>query len=154
MSIPRLASALSVALPLTLAATGASRARTATDEHEVRAALDHYFQGQKSGDVAHYRAAFQPSANLYWIRDGKFAERTSADWIAANGAAPRPSAAAEAPERRQRIAHVDIAGTAAIAKLVTETPDRLVTDYMTLLKTEAGWRIVSKTFSVQPRAGR
>jgi hypothetical protein len=149
MSMPRALLTLAVAAPLTLATALRSHAQAQADEAAVRAALEHYFAAQRTGDGDHYRAAFQPNANLYWIRDGKYAERTSAEFIAANGSGKAPP---DAAERRQRIAHVDVAGTAAIAKLVTETPTALVTDYMSLLKTEGGWRIVAKTFSVQPRA--
>ncbi len=145
MPMPRLLPTLALvaALPLSRPVQAPS------EEAAVRAALEHYFAGQRTADAEHFRAAFQPNANLYWIRDGKYAERPSAEFIAANGTGKPP---ADIGERRQRIAHVDIAGNAAIAKLVTETPTALVTDYMSLLKTESGWRIVAKTFSVQPRA--
>ena len=134
--------------------TGATRvsaqqpAVTASDSAEVRAVLETYFRGQATGDGSHMRPIFQPSANLYWIREGKYAERPSAEWIASYTGKP----AADEAERKRRIASMDITGNAAQAKLVSEYPTAVVTDYMSLLKTEGGWKVVAKTFVVQPRA--
>jgi hypothetical protein len=121
---------------------------TASDSAEVRAVLDAYFRGQATGDGSHFRPIFQPTANLYWIREGKYAERPSAEWMAGYTGKPADDEA----QRRRRVASMDITGNAAAAKLVSEYPSALVTDYMSLLKTEAGWKVVAKTFVVQPRA--
>jgi hypothetical protein len=110
--------------------------------------LEGYFRGQATGDGSHMRPIFQPSANLYWIREGKYAERPSPEWIA--GFTGKP--AADEAERTRRIATLDITGNAAAAKLVSDYPTAVVTDYMSLLKTEGGWKVVAKTFVVQPRA--
>jgi hypothetical protein len=55
------------------------------DEAGARAAVEHYLAGHATGSGAEFTAAFHPKAMLYWNRDGKFAERTSADYIAAAG---------------------------------------------------------------------
>jgi hypothetical protein len=121
---------------------------TASDSAEVRAVLETYFRGQATGDGSHFKPIFQPSANLYWIRDGKYAERPSAEWMASYPGKPP----ADEAQRRRHIASMDITGNAASAKLVSDYPTAVVTDYMHLLKTEAGWKVVAKTFVVQPRA--
>ena len=113
-----------------------------TDEAGVRAVLNHYIQGHATGDGSHMRIAFHPNANLYFIRDGKYAERTSADYAA--GFSGRP--AADEGQRKRRIESVDIAGTAAQAKIVLEYPGVTFTDYMTLLKLDGEWKIVAKVF--------
>jgi hypothetical protein len=147
---PRL---VATALVLLASVAGGARASaqqptaTASDSAEVRSALEAYFRGQATGDASHFRPIFQPSANLYWIRDGKYAERPSAEWMASYTGKP----AADETERKRRVASMDITGNAAQAKLVSEYPSALVTDYMSLLKTESGWKVVAKTFVVQPR---
>lgn len=61
--------------------------------------LDGYFRGQANGEGAHYRAIFQPTAKLYWISGGKYAERTSDAFIA--GARGRPADDEARRNRRQ-----------------------------------------------------
>ena len=148
---PRLVAALALsgaALILARPAAAQQFAPTASDSSDVRAVLDAYFRGQATGDGSHMRPIFQATANLYWIRDGKYAERPSAEWMASYTGTP----AADEAERRRRIASIDITGNAAAAKLVSDYPAAVVTDYMSLLKTESGWKVVAKTFVVQPRA--
>ena len=149
MKTARLVAALALcgtALATPLAAQ--QPAPTTSDSAEVRAVLETYFRGQATGDASHMRAIFQPTANLYWIREGKYAERPSAEWMAGSTGKP----AADEAERRRRIASIDITGNAAVAKLVSDYPTAVVTDYMSLLKTESGWKVVAKTFVFQPRA--
>ena len=151
LTTPRLAAALvlfGASLVGAARASAQQAAVTATDSAEVRAVLETYFRGQATGDGSHMRPIFQPSANLYWIREGKYAERPSAEWMASYTGKP----AADEAERKRRIASMDITGNAAIAKLVSDYPTAVVTDYMSLLKTEGGWKVVAKTFVVQPRA--
>jgi hypothetical protein len=138
---------------LVTSVAGATRASaqqpvSASDSAEVRAVLETYFRGQATGDGSHMRPIFQPNANLYWIREGKYTQRPSAEWMASYPGKPAPDEA----EQKRRIASMDITGNAAVAKLVSESPRALVTDYMSLLKTEGGWKVVAKTFVVQPRA--
>jgi hypothetical protein len=52
---------------------------------------------------------------------------------------------------RRRVAEVDVAGDAAIAKLELERPDAFVTDYMSLLKVDGRWVIVNKVFARENR---
>ena len=151
MHVPRFVAALvlaGAALTLATPVTAQQLALSSSDSAEVRAVLESYFRGQATGDGSHMRPIFQPTANLYWIREGKYAERPSAEWMASYTGKP----AADEAERKRRIASIDITGNAAVAKLVSDYPTAVVTDYMSLLKTEAGWKIVAKTFVFQPRA--
>ena len=149
MKTPRLVAALALCGSALATPSAAQQpAPTASDTAEVRAVLESYFRGQATGDGSHMRPIFQPSASLYWIREGKYTERPSSDWIASYTGKP----AADEAERKRRIASLDITGNAAAAKLVSDYPTAVVTDYMSLLKTESGWKVVAKTFVVQPRA--
>jgi hypothetical protein len=57
----------------------------------------------------------------------------------------------EADSTRRRVAEVDVAGDAAIAKLELERPDALITDYMSLLKVDGRWMIVNKIYTRETR---
>jgi putative lumazine-binding protein len=53
----------------------------------------------------------------------------------------------EVDSTKRRVTSVDVTGDAAIARLELERPDAVVTDYLSLLKVDARWQIVSKIFT-------
>lgn len=118
-----------------------------SEEAAVRAALQHYLAAHATGDGSHHAKVFHPVANLYWMRDDTLNTRTSEAYIA--GSPGRPPA--DEAQRRRHIAMVDITGDAAVAKIVLDYPGALITDYMSLLKVDGEWRIVSKIFHVAER---
>lgn len=113
----------------------------------MRAALQHYLLGHATGDGAHHAMVFHPEAELFWMRDGALNTRTSAEYIAGSSGQPADDEA----ERRREITMVDVTGDAAVAKIVLDYPDALITDYMSLLKVDGKWKIVNKIFTVQPK---
>lgn len=117
------------------------------DEAGVRQALEYSFQGHATGDGEHFKKAFHTEAKLFWIRDGQFAQRTSADYIAGASGKPAPDEA----RRKRTIASIDITGNAAIATVVLDYPQARLTDYMSLLKINGEWKIVNKTFVAEPK---
>jgi hypothetical protein len=117
------------------------------EEAGVREAIEHYFRGHATGDGEHFKKAFHLEAKLFWIRDGKLSQRTAADYIAGARGTPAPDEA----QRKRRITSLDITGNAAIVKVMLDYPDASITDYMSLLKIEGEWKIINKTFVVEPK---
>ena len=67
------------------------------------------------------------------------------DWL--KGVASRPSAKSKGDERRDRIVSIDFNGpNAAFAKVECQLPPRYFTDYLTLLKADGRWQVISKSF--------
>ena len=126
-----------------------SRSATSADEAGVRAAIEHYLLGHATGDPEHYRKAFHPEAELFFVRDGKLTQWSLDEYIARAGTG-KP--AADEARRRRRIASVDVTGTAATAKVELDYPEVRFVDYMALLKLNGEWRIVNKTFDAERRA--
>jgi hypothetical protein len=131
-----------VALALSASAARSERA----DEAAIRATLNRYFSG-KADTMA---TAFAPGANMIYVRDSliivpipEFIARIRSQETQA-AAQPRQDNAVK------RIASVDIAGNAAIARLETERGERLVVDYMSLLNIRGEWLIVNKSFDMVP----
>jgi hypothetical protein len=118
------------------------------EEAGVRQALNYYLQGHATGNGENHKKAFHPEAKLFWIRDGQFAQRTSADYIA--GASGKP--ADDEALRKRSIESIDITGNTAVAKIVLDYPNARITDYMSLLKIGDEWKIVNKIFVVEPKA--
>jgi hypothetical protein len=117
------------------------------DEAAIREAIEHYFQGQATGDGEHYRQAFHPDAKLFFVQDGKVDQWTLEEYI---GRSPGKPAADEA-KRQRRIDRIDVAGDAAVVKLTLDYPTVRFTDYMSMLEVDGRWWIVNKTFHRQPR---
>ena len=94
----RLASLLAFVALLPL---GPAAAQTATggEEAAVRAALEHYLAGHATGDGKHHSMVFHPESKLFFNSDGKFATRTSAEYIAGSSGKP----AADESRRKRRI---------------------------------------------------
>lgn len=121
---------------------GARPAVRVDDEAAVRETLEHYLAGHATGDGTHMQLAFHPDAMLFWVQDGELRQRTSADYIA--GFTGRP--AADEAQRKRWIESVDVAGTAASAKIVLDYPNGRFVDYMSLLSIDGEWKIVNKIF--------
>lgn len=118
------------------------------EEAAVRAALEHYFSGHATGQAKHFRKIFHPDSKLFAVRDGKYWQLTSEEYIARASGKP----AADEALRKRTIESVDITGNAASAKIVLDYPEVKFTDYMSLLKIEGEWKIINKTFDAKPKA--
>jgi hypothetical protein len=119
-----------------------ARAQNA-EEAAVRAAIEHYFRAHATGLGEHHRKVFHPEAKLFAVRDGKFWQLTSEEYISRSSGKPADDEA----QRRRSIESVDITGNAAVAKVVLDYPQVRFTDYMSMLKIDGEWKIVNKTFA-------
>lgn len=126
-----------------------ARAQNAEDA-AVRQAIEHYFRGHATGNGEHYKKVFHTEAKLFFIREGKFMQRTSAEYIAGAGTSDKPAAPDEA-QRKRYIESLDITGNAAMVKVILDYPNQRFTDYMSMLKIDGEWRIVNKTFVAEPK---
>lgn len=132
-------SMLLLALPLAAQAPSAG-----AEDAAVRAAIEHYFRGHATGDGAHFRNVFHPESKLFFVRDGKFMQWTSEEYIGRASGKPAPDEA----ERKRVIDWIDVTGDTAVVKLRLLYPGVTFTDYMSLLKIDGEWKIVNKTFYV------
>jgi hypothetical protein len=117
------------------------------DKDLVRVPLENYMKGHATGDPEYMRKAFHTEGNLIFIRDGKYTTRSFADYIAGMSGKP----AADEDKRKRAIEAVDVAGNAAVARIVLDYPNVKFVDYMTLLKINGEWKIVNKSFFSEPK---
>lgn len=133
------------ALAATPAAPGADIAAAATApaaDEAVLAPLRAYARGHATGDPAHFRTAFLPTAHVEGLRDGTFVSWTLDDYCALFPGRPAPDEAS----RTRRVDSVDVHGSAATARMtLVHGPDRF-TDVFLLVRTEDGWRIANKAY--------
>ena len=114
----------------------------------VRVPLENYLKGHATGDPEYMRRAFYTEGKLIFMREGKYATRTFEEYI--NGMTGKP--APDEAQRKRWIESIDISGNAAIGKIILDYPTAKFTDYMTLLKIDGEWKIVNKSFYVEPKS--
>lgn len=115
----------------------------AVDEQALaRKPLESYMQGHATGDPAHIRAAFLPTARIDGLRDGKPVSRTAEEF--ASGFSGKP--ADDEALRKRRIDRVELHGNAGMAQVTLDYPTVTFTDYFVLLKVDGEWKIASKVY--------
>jgi hypothetical protein len=120
----------------------------ASEKDAVRVPLENYIKGHKTGDPEFMKKAFHTEGNLIFIRDGKYATRSFAEYI--GGMSGKP--AADEAKRKRAIEMVEVTGDAAIAKVTLDYPAVYFVDYFALLKIDGVWKIVNKSFHAHQRA--
>ena len=122
-------------------------AAQADEKAAVRVPLEAYLKGHATGDPEIMKRAFHTEGNLIFIRDGKYTTRSFAEYIA--GMSGKPPA--DEAQRKRWIETIDIAGNAAVARIILDYPTVKFVDYMTLLKIGGEWKIVNKSFYSEPK---
>ena len=135
-------------IPLTLFFLSCSPQTEQNAEKElVREAIEYYFRAHATGNGEYLREAFHPVAHLFFVRNNVFSQYTLEEYIALFGGSPRD----DEDQRIRTIDQIDISGNAAIATLTLDYPNGIYTDYMSMLKIDGRWKIVNKTFYMEPR---
>ena len=127
-----------IVLSLLQSAVGADQG----EQEGVRAAINHYFQGHATGDAAHFRLAFLPSAHIEGNRQGKFTSWTLEEYCGLFKGKP----AADEDKRVRTIDLVDVSGDSAMAKATLDHGATVFTDYFVLLKVNDEWKIANKVY--------
>lgn len=115
---------------------------TFVDDHAaITALLGHYIESGRQGRSAIMQSIFAADATIFGVRSGQLAGTPVADFLAiVDQGGPSPAA-------RAAIASIDIAGTAASARVDTnDIAGFCFTDFFNLLKVDGQWLIVSKIY--------
>ncbi|AEE47934.1 nuclear transport factor 2 family protein [Haliscomenobacter hydrossis] len=109
-----------------------------TENPEMKA-VEKTLRAYMEGDSLQFASAFHPEGQMMYIKDEKLTVVPLSEFRTRgkNG---------KKPERKTRILGIQIYGNAAQAQLELETSELIFHDYMSLLKTPEGWKIVSKIF--------
>ncbi|PJM94797.1 nuclear transport factor 2 family protein [Streptomyces sp. CB01373] len=109
--------------------------------------LRRYIEGHATGDPAHFREAFLPTAHIEGIRDGAFASWRLDEYCGLFPGHP----ATDEPARTRRIDTVDVHGTVATATMTLRHGPDTFTDVFLLVRAEGRWRIANKAYHRTPR---
>jgi len=115
---------------------------TPAADDEVLAPLRAYIRGHASGDPAHFRAAFLPTAHVEGMRDETFVSWRLDDYCARFHGQPAP----DEPTRSRRIDAVHVHGSVAMASMTLEHGADTFTDVFLLVCVDGRWRIANKAY--------
>jgi len=122
----------------------------ASDIAAIEAVLHIYLDGLHEGDADKLASAFHPCAHLYSDKEGVVQDLPRDTWL--EWVRGRGSPKAMGLARDDRVLMLDQSGPeTALAKVACQVPPRYFTDYLVFLKTEQGWKIVSKVFRTDVR---
>ncbi|MCG8417305.1 MAG: nuclear transport factor 2 family protein [Proteobacteria bacterium] len=137
--IPTIAATIAAFLAISAPAT----ADVDPDVAAVSKAIHYYFDGTENGNIESLKRAFLDTAELQFVRDGRFQRWPVGDYIARFKPGKKNN-------RVGRLISIDISGTAAVAKAEIVMGKRRYTDYFLLLKVAGRWWISNKTFYAHP----
>ncbi|MFJ7200004.1 MULTISPECIES: nuclear transport factor 2 family protein [unclassified Streptomyces] len=115
-------------------------------EEAVLEPLRAYIRGHATGDPAHFRDAFLPTARIEGIREGAFVSWRLDEYCALFQGRP----ASDEPTRSRRIDVTDVHGTIATATMTLWHGADTFTDIFLLVRVDDGWRIANKTYHRRP----
>lgn len=102
-----------------------------------------YIRGHATGDPAHFREAFLPTAHIEGIRDGAFVSWPLVQYCALFLGHPAP----DEPARSRRVDTVDVHGTVATATMTLRHGADTFTDVFLLVRgADGNWRIANKAY--------
>jgi hypothetical protein len=109
-----------------------------------------YLDGLYEGDTGKLAQAFHEVSHLYSMSDGGVADVPREKWL--EFVKGRASPQSKGLQRTDRIVSVDFSGPeTAFVKVECSIHPRYFTDYLTLLKLNGGWKVVSKTYRTDVR---
>lgn len=111
-----------------------------SDYARVEQAVSYYLDGGTNNDFATLKKAFHETATMKYIGGDGYTEVNALEFF---GKVMKPGPKSN---RKTRVVAIDVSGHAATAKLEIEYPTFTFVDYMTLLKIDGEWKIVSKVF--------
>jgi hypothetical protein len=116
-------------------------------DDDVLAPLRAYTRGHATGDPAHFREAFLPTAHVEGMRDGIFVSWSLDDYCALFHGQPAP----DEPARARRIDAVDVHGSVATASMTLWHGADTFTDIFLLVDVNGQWRIANKAYHRRTR---
>jgi Putative lumazine-binding len=140
-----------ILLALLLLTSCSSKPTTSTaDESDVRAFLTRYFQTWSDQDMVGYEGCFHAQARISFVEpSGLVTSMGLTDFIHSQRLAHQqtPARMKEVPLEMRLELHRPITQAAVTWRLTKGSSEQTGTDYFTLAKTPAGWRILSLVFN-------
>lgn len=113
---------------------------------EIQSFLIDYFDALYTQDLSAFDRVFHPSATLYSQQDGVTVVRPLREYRGI--VAGRASPASVRQPRDEAVLMIDLLSDCmALAKVRLRLFDNIMEDHLNMIRTEAGWSIIAKTFT-------
>ena len=120
------------------------------DFEAVTRVVGEYLDGLYHSDTTRLARVFHPMAQYVSVTEGTLLYRTMAEYFPVVDARPAPAARGEA--RADRIVSIDFAGPVTARAVVNcAIGTRYFTDYLTFIKLDGRWQVISKVFHFEER---
>lgn len=120
------------------------------DFRAIAAVMGDYFDGLYYSDTDRLARVFHPLAQYICATDGSLLHRTMGEYFPVVAARPSPASRGEA--RQDRILSIEFVGpVTARAVLNCAIGDRFFTDWLTLVRLDGRWQVISKVFHYEQR---
>lgn len=117
----------------------------------VAAVLGLYFDGLYHSDTRRLAQVFHPQAQYVSVTDGTLLYRDMAAYFPVVDARPSPASRGEV--RRDEIVSIDFAGPVTARAVVRcAIGPRHFTDFLTLIRLDGRWQVMSKVFHYEEEA--
>ncbi|WP_309663583.1 nuclear transport factor 2 family protein [Tabrizicola sp.] len=124
---------------------------TQSDYDAVIPVLQTYFDGLHHSDTVRLRQVFHPKAQYVSVTEGTLLYRDMAEYFPVVDARPSPASRGEI--RRDEIVSIEFAGLVTARAVVRcAIGAKRFTDYLTLIKLDGRWQIISKVFDFYQEA--
>jgi len=123
-----------------------------TDEQQLRATIQTYFDCMYESSAAKARAAFHRNAKITGYLPDGLHEMTVADF-ADFVASQQPSAQEKGEAARLEIVSLEVAGDTAVARVRDNYLGMTFMDTLSFLRTDGHWSIYTKLFHVEGPSG-
>lgn len=118
-----------------------------SDISDVEAVVRLYLDALHEGDTDMLGRVFAPESALYASVDGEPMALPVGQWL--DRVRNRKSARDSGFESRNAILSIETEGDMAMAKVTSAFPPKRFVDYLSLVRTTDGWRIVAKTYHAE-----
>lgn len=118
-----------------------------SDIADVEATVWSYLNALHDGDADGLARAFAPNSALYASAGGAATALAIEPWL--DRVRNRKSARDSGHEAQNRIHSIEVVGDMAMAKVSSEFPPKRFADFLSLVRTSSGWRIVAKTYHAE-----
>lgn len=109
---------------------------------QVLVPLHDYARGHATGDAAHLRRAFLPTAHVEGLRDGVFSSWAMDEYCALFTGTP----ATDEATRSRTVEQVHVRGSVATATMTLRHGETTFTDMFVLLRVDGRWQIANKVY--------
>lgn len=120
---------------------------TSSEEKAIQGVVENYFKGFVKADLDMLGESFHPECDFFRIGESGDVKKLSVTkWY--DGLKKFPPGVMEKLNPKTEILSIGVEGSAACVKTRLTFPQNIYTDFLTLLKVNGKWTIVTKTLSM------